>query len=280
MKIGISKYPFTSFDKSYEELRGYGFECIDYSISNTDTFIYQAEGEEFDGYIAREREHARKAGIEISQIHGPWRWPAKDGTPEERAERLAMMKKGVRITAGLGCENMVIHPIMPFGTHDKEIGKESETHELNLVFMRELVAFAKEYGVTVCIENMPMPAFSIGTPREILEFVKEINEDNFKICLDTGHVATYGKELSLADEVIALGDYLRVLHVHDSIAGKDLHLMPRFGILNWESFADALRVVGFCGSFSLETTPARSLPDDIKADIYKVLFKIAKDIIG
>ena len=57
---------------------------------------------------------------------------------------------------------------------------------------------------------------SIATPEKILEFVKEINDDHFKICLDTGHVSVFS-ELSIGNEIRKLGDYIRVLHIHDNM---------------------------------------------------------------
>lgn len=40
-------------------------------------------------------------------------------------------------------------------------------------------------------ENMPFKNFSLSKPCDILRFVKAIDDENFKICLDTGHVAVF-----------------------------------------------------------------------------------------
>ncbi len=129
-------------------------------------------------------------------------------------------------------------------------------------FFHTLLPVAKEYGVTICLENMPMLAFSIAKPSDILRLVEEINDDSFQICLDTGHVSVFA-ELSIGDEVRRLGDHIKVLHVHDNMLSRDLHLMPYFGKLNWSEFISELKDIGYKGVFSLETEPPASIPDHI-----------------
>ncbi len=57
----------------------------------------------------------------------------------------------------------------------------------------------------ICFENMLMREISLATPADILKFVKAINDDNFKICLDIGHVAVFN-DLVPGDEVRRLGN--------------------------------------------------------------------------
>lgn len=266
MKIGISVYGRRMYgEDNYRKMREHGFEATDYTpLANTDTEPYKVSEDELKAMMQKEKALADDAGIEITQTHGPWRWPPQDATDDDRAERLDKMKTCVRATSYLGCKYMVIHPIMPYHTDDKLKGKEKETFELNVVFMRELVAYAKDFGVTVCLENMPMRNFSIATVQEILDFVKYINEDNFKVCLDTGHSAvTSGGDVGQC--VRLLGDYLKVLHVHDNGGEKDEHLTPFTGIIDWKGFTQALKDIGFDGSVSIEielppkdTTPGRA----------------------
>lgn len=84
--------------------------------------------------LCAERDAAHRAGITISQIHGPWQWPPHDSTDEERAERLDKMKKSVIICSLLGCQYMVVHPIMPSSTLDDE-HFEMESIELRKIMV-------------------------------------------------------------------------------------------------------------------------------------------------
>jgi len=280
MKTGISvslqNKGFLNWgDDRYKKLKEFGFSCADFDMSNTSTVIYTADDEELKALMAKERQLAEDAGIEINQVHGPWRWPAQDTTPEDRAERMEKMKKSIYTTHLLGCENWIIHPIVPFGINEKGTELAQKTWDLNIEFMSELLKYAKEYDITICYENMPMPEFSLGSPEEILSFVKAMNDENFKICLDTGHVSVYQDKLKMGEEVRRLGKEIRTLHVHDNRVGFDLHLLPFTGDINWTEFAEAMKDIGFDGVISLETVPSIKFGDDIFEDMFRIYARIA-----
>ena len=279
MLIGISNYPFTDKWKSLKSLKMLGFDAIDYSIANTDSFLYNSSFDELRKYLSELKAELEETGLFVSQTHGPWMGTNNDNTEEKRTKTLGDMKRCILITELLDCKYMVIHPLMPFGTKDKKIARVHETRDINLNFMRTLIEFAKEHNVTLCLENMPMPEFSLGSPAEIFDLVREINDEHFKICLDVGHVATY-EDLNLGDSVRLLGNYIKVLHVHDSIKGLDLHTVPYLGKTDWVDFAKALNDVDYDGVFSLEISPPTSLSVDARGEFFKLLNKISREIVN
>lgn len=277
MKIGITELDYRQYGNDrFRLIREHGYEAIDYNMAETLDRLYTVDEQEFERILLEDKKLAAEAGLEISQVHGPWRWPPRDNTEEDRAERMEKMKKSIRGTALLGCRYWVIHVIMPFSHEDE--GHETETHDMNLSFMRELLSVAKEYDITICLENMPMPRLSLGSPKATLDFVKEISDDHFKMCLDLGHQTLF-PEQSAADFVREHAEYIRVFHIHDSNGKIDLHLMPYYGITDWKDFGKALREVGFSGSFSLETAPPKKLPPEQFEKMSKLLFEIAKSVI-
>ncbi len=281
MKLGIygSAYCQRYGDERYIKMKSHGYDCTDYGLADTDNGpAYLLVEDEAKALVTQEAELAAKAGIEISQIHGPWRWPPLDVTPEGRVIRLEQMKRSVRLASYIGVKNWVVHPIMPFGIDDKGTDNEKATHDLNIEFMSSLLEEAKKYGVIICLENMPMPKFSIGTPEEILDFVKEMNDESFRICLDTGHVNVYDGKLNIGDEVRRLGSYIKCLHVHDNKYNRDMHLMPYFGTIDWEGFVKGLRDIKYQGVFSLETNPPTELPGELFEQQSAVLNGIAKQL--
>lgn len=279
MKIGItaSAYSKFPFEERYKIMKSHGFSCADFSMADTLSDLYNVSETEFEKNLLHEKELSEEAGIEISQVHGPWRWPPQDTTEAERAERIEKMKKSIRGTAVLGCKNWVIHPIMPFGIEDIGTDNAVKTWDMNLTFMSELLVTAKEYGIIINLENMPMTRFSLATPSDILRFVREINDNSFKICLDTGHVSVF-PELSPANAVRELGSEIHTLHVHDNRGRTDEHLMPYSGIINWEDFGRALNDIGFDGAFSFETSPSSRLPLPIFAEMCRLYCQLGKTI--
>ena len=283
MKIGISFSPYGRAygrygKEKFLKVKQHGYDAVDYNIANTDSELYSVNEDQLKRIINAEKCAAHSAGIQIFQVHGPWRWPPQDSTVKEREERLDKMKKSVVITSLLGCDNLVIHPIMPYGIEDLKYGKQQEAWDLNVEFFKSLIAFAKQYSVTVCLENMPMPYFSIATPEKILEFVKEINDDYFKICLDTGHVSIF-PELSIGNEIRKLGNYIKVLHIHDNMGDRDSHLYPTKGIIDWHNFVNALDEIGYDGVLSLETLPSGNLEDDAFEQESIYLCKMFKELV-
>ena len=283
MKIGIAYNPtkggFLRYGEDvYKKIKSFGYDAIDLSLAETESPIYAKNDAAFEQWALRQKALIAEAGLVLSQIHGPWRWPPQDATPEDRQERMEKMKRSLWATRLLGCKHWVVHPIMPCGTHDLETDEGQKTWDLNMEFMPELLAYAKEQDVIICLENMPMTAFSIATPSDIMRVVQEMNDPHFQVCLDTGHVAVFS-ELTVGDSARMLGEHLKVMHVHDNLGNRDAHLWPTKGVIDWADFAAALKEIGFNGTFSLETLPSAELNDsDFEAACIE-LYRIAEGII-
>lgn len=264
--IGISFSPYGHTygrygAEKFANLKEQGYDAADYNLANTDTAVYGMDERQLKAAMEAERDAAGRAGVTISQIHGPWRWPPRDGTAEERAERMEKMKKAVDIAALLGCRHVVVHPIMPYGEEDLQAGKARETWEENVTFFTALAEYAATCDVTVCVENMPMRRFSLATPQRLLDFVQAVGHDHLKICLDTGHVAVF-PDLRVGEEVRRLGDCVRVLHIHDNDGESDAHAYPSEGVIDWADFFAALGEIGYDGVLSLETAPSGGYDDE------------------
>lgn len=280
MKIGIDE-SYTSrygFRAGLERMKSQGYECLDFQhFVNTETPLFQASDSEFEREVESYRKMAEETGIEIFQSHGPWRWPPRDFSPEDRAERFEKMSKSIYGTALLGCKYFIIHPIMPFG--DNQDPDPTALWDMNLEFMGRLEQVARRNQVVICYENMPMKALSNSKPDAILRFAKEIDSPYFKVCLDTGHCAVFGE--SPAEAVRLIGkDYLATLHIHDNNGHGDLHWIPYTGVIDWEDFAKALREIGYEGCASLETGVPGRIPDCARESFELGLFAMIRHIAG
>ena len=288
MKVGIGAGAYARYgiSEGARKAREHGYECFDFGrFVNTETEFFKLHEAEFKAELIRYKELVEAEGITIWQVHSPWRHPAQDFTPEERAERLDSFLKSVRGASYLGATHFVLHALMPFGTNSPE--NPEEMKNINAEFMRRLYEEAKEYGVKhICIENLPFPALPINHTYQCLEFAKRMNEetnsDVFKVCLDTGHANFCGEKP--ADSVRLIGkEYLGALHVHDNDGKGDQHTRPGFGNLDWEDFSDALGEIGFEGCVNFETAVPASIPDGEERDreeiaLARIGLKIAKRI--
>ena len=267
-------------ENRYKKLKEMGYDYLDFNMCNTDTAYYTGTQEERDAAILAEKELIDEADLVVHQVHGPFRWPICDGTEAERAERMEKMKWSLRNTYLLECEYWVIHPIMPFDWQERitNPGCEQQTWDINLAFFKELLVTAKEYGITICLENMPMPDFSIGSAEEILRFVQEMNDENFKVCFDTGHAAVYENQ-NVGDAIRLLGDEIRVLHVNDNDGKGDRHWLPYEGVVDWEDVTKALKDINYQGVFNYEATPSADFADADYERMCLTMIKMAKTII-
>ena len=284
MKIGVCYNMFNPIftcygDDKFKKIKEFGFDTIDFGMTATNTDLYLLPKEEADKLLIKEKELIAQAGMSFSQVHGPWCWPPPETEKGGKEKRMEEMKRSLYNTSVLGVQYTVIHPIMPYFTEEKGTELEQKTWEENIAFFKELAEYAREVGVTICIENMPMPDFSIATPKDIVKLVKEINSENVKICLDTGHVGTY-PDMSIKDAILCFGKDLKVLHVHDNLVGPDIHLMPYWGRLDWKEFIEGLKKIEFSGSVSCELIAPGKLPLEMREDYYRLVAKIAKHIVA
>ncbi len=279
MKIGNTQYKMARWGESrYQKMREMGFEAVDFSNDITERLANCTDSEaEFLCAVRKEKKLIDEAGLEIYQMHGPWRWPPRDNTPEDKADRMSRMKASIEGCAILGCQNWVIHNIMPFGHEDLLLNKAAETWEMNLEFFTELAGTAHKHGITICIENMPMPQFSIGAPADTVRFIKAMNDDCFKMCYDVGHAAVI-PGVDPVKTVYEIRDVLRTVHIHDNLGKVDQHFIPFFGVVDWEGIGKALRDINFRGTFSLEVEAPERLPDPYFEEMFKLIYRIADRI--
>ena len=179
-------------------------------------------------------------------------------------------KKAIVATNALDCEYLVIHPLMHDYDHDDNPAK---TFQENVRLFKELCEFAKPYGVTICIENMPFRNLEISSVEGLMKIVDEVNCENFGICLDTGHSNVLSHDLG--DDVRYCGSKLKCLHIHDN-RFDDEHLWPYMGWANWDSFRQGIKDIGYNGVFSLECSANTKLPPDLLEYMRIGLIKITE----
>ncbi len=277
MKIGINSgsFSYLPLDKMYLRIRELGYDAVDQDLANTKAPYYQ-NAAAMEEHCKTVRTAAESAGLEISQVHGPW--PTDDTTAENRAETLENMCLAVYGCHCLGSQYLIIHPQMPYGW-----GREEDADfalSLTVELMKALMPDCEQYGVTLCLENMPMTAHRISTMDRIAEAVALVDHPNAGICLDTGHVNVFGHDLG--DAVRTAGKFLRTLHVHDNDGKADRHQLPYLGTANWDSFTAALTETGFDGVMSLETAGAVSgrMPETVRNAAEILTVTVAKELAG
>ena len=280
MKIGISANYILNgnVEAGAEAMRQYGYKYCDYRhFMRQENVVYTMTDEELECKLVSDRDILLSKGIKVNQVHGLWQWEPNDFLAEDREMKFVKMVKGIKGSATLGAEYFVLHPFMPFGGGVQQ--DPAVVYEVNREMFTRLADVGKEYGVVICLENMPFPKFPLSSVKAVTDFVKDMDHPYLKVCLDTGHALICAEEPADAARYVGK-DLLATLHVHDNFGVKDEHLLPGKGAIKWQAFADALAEIGFDGVFSFETGIWGYLEPDERLKQERALYQFAEDLVG
>lgn len=112
--------------------------------------------------------------------------------------------------------------------------------------MQILAPIAAQYGINMGMEVLNrFENHILNTAEEGVAFVKEVNEDNVKVMLDTFHMNI--EETSISDAIRTAGSLLGHFHT-----GECNRKVPGKGRTPWREIGEALRDVGYDGTVVME----------------------------
>lgn len=277
LKIGIRSdayFGFENLDEGMRLMKEHGYDGFDYQglASVPKSPLYKMSDGEMKAYLTKVRDCAQKHGLVIHQLHGAL--PCVDFSTEEGCQtQIKHIKTSILGASYLGCPNVVVHPFMPYLDKGNLIAEEEIA--LNIRLFKQLAPFAREHGVTVCIENVAVPKeVALSYIENVKRVLDEVNDEYIKACLDTGHFEAVGTDICGA--ICLLDKYLAALHVHDSAFGQDRHNLPYQGLVDWEGFTRGLKAIGFGGVISLETQIYAETPQPMREQMERALAGIAR----
>ena len=284
--------------EGFERMRRAGFTCCDFSLNgylnNTDIYkqnlnhFFDQDIKMLLDYFRPHKEAAAKAGIRVNQMHMPYPNYVPNGTKELNAYlRNVVAPKSMKVCAFFECPYIVIHGFKLarfLGSEDAE-WKKTEN------FIDSIAPMAKEYGITICIENlyesfsgrlMEGPCCDACKAAERIDRMNErYGAEVLGFCFDTGHANLVG--LDMEQFITTLGHRLKVLHIHDNDGIGDLHQIPftftktreNQSSTDWDGFMRGLKAIEFGGVLSFETAPVlTSFPDEMKEGVLSFIAKI------
>lgn len=239
-----------------------GFEAVDVNFCGV---IYEGLSHEpiLDGdwkaNVRRLKERIDANHLTVSQTHLPFYHyePATDPL----SFRDQMTYRAIEASAMIGAPYAVIHP------QRGEDGNvlTDETVEI----LKPFCQAAAEKGVVLALENM----LTTG-PEELAQMADRLG---CVVCWDVGH-GNYGG-FDQGECLRALGSRIKVLHLHDNYGLKDNHNPPYFGTINWGAFTEALKEIGYEGTFNYEVSAGR-IPEGLRMEHARYLVKAAKLLLG
>ena len=130
--------------------------------------------------------------------------------------------------------------------------------------LSELTKVAMNSGVTIGVENKQKSEDRelVLYPDEHLEVVEAFRDQGVRAVLDIGHAHTANGEL--ANYTHLLNDLIIELHLHDNNGISDDHLPLGAGSIDFESFFEAVRSIGFAGPAILELKSRSDLESSVR----------------
>jgi len=237
-------------ERAVESLAKAGFDAWDFSMFSMCNYDWKHNdilenshplaGADYLKFARKLKKIGLDNGIVCNQSHAPF--------PSRCKAIRDFYKRAIECTAEAGGKICVIHP-----DNDK-------SPEENAQMYFEILPFAKEHGVKIATENMwnwdneknHSSFAACATPESFNAHLKAVNDDFFVACLDIGHAEMKGSDTNAVEMILALGDKLQALHIHDNDQLHDSHQIPFSMNIDFNAIAKALKQIQYQGYFTLE----------------------------
>lgn len=228
--------------------------------------------------IAEVVESAAQSGMHIEQSHAPYNRYTK--LPLDVYSEY--IRRAVIGASRMGCRQIVIH------ADDYEAPSEGYSAQKALIQMYDFWApfaeLAISHGVDLAIETVfedrpkqPLSRFS-SRANELISMIDRFADPHVVCCWDSGHAhLAFGAKMN--DVMRALGSRITCTHIHDNYYGKDLHLMPFAGEIDWAAQMRTLREIGYRGVLTYEFVYGR-YPEHLLADFLRQAYRTGEYLIG
>lgn len=235
--------------KAVELVAKAGFDCWDFSMfsmcrvngemipQNSD---HPLSGTQYLRFARELKQIGLDNGITCNQSHAPF--------PVISKEIRSYCYRAIECTAEAGGKICVIHPW------------NNWSPEENAQMYHSMLPFAKACGVKIATENMwnwdqktdqALPA-ACSDEQSFLANLQAVNDESFVACLDIGHAEMRGLHTTAEKMILALGDKLQALHLHDNDRHYDSHQLPFTMDIDFETVVRALKKIGYKGDLTLE----------------------------
>jgi len=312
MRLATTTADFRSFYGNdhitlIRQLYDAGFRYIDLSLSRVDREDPLLVREDWRKEAGRLKSFVESMGMAFVQAHSPC-WASYDDSLRARTAlgaikdydlNLKWQIRAIQVCKELGIPNIVVHPLI-----SEHTGKDA-FYELNRKFYRELIPVMEETGVNVLTENAAgedlqskediRDKFMATTGAQLKELVKYVDHPQFHVCWDIAHRSQDG--CNQYEDLMALGEDLYGLHVGDNRGPKHghTHIIPFFGVVNFDDIMHGLIDCGYKGDFTYEVCgtipPAEArrkfdeddrlsrCPLELEKDLERYKYKVGKYIL-
>lgn len=236
LKIGMINAEGSLTDK-FKLAKKAGFEGVELSVPGVDAETAKAA--------------SKASGLIIDGTVGNYHWGERHSDPSEtvRATALGKLKQGLRDTAALGADTMLLVP-----AHGKD-GTDAEVYERAVAAIREAIPVAEETKVSILIENVwndflyDHEGDSNQSADKLAAFIDDLDSPWVGVQYDIGNHWKYGDP---AAWIRTLGSRIKKLDIKGFSREDNKFTKITEGDIDWPSVKQALRDIKFTGWLAAE----------------------------
>ena len=160
------------------------------------------------------------------------------------------IRRSIEVCHFLKIPRIVIHACIDHGFDEETF------YRYNKMFYEEFLDLAEKYHIMILTENWDNDASLFSTGEGMRKFLDYMNHPLLCACWDTAHgnIAKRAREIGQYNNIIALGDRLKGMHISDNFGDVHHHSWPFAGIINFDEIMQGLLDVKYDGYFNFEAS--------------------------
>ena len=284
MKLGINLvYVVPSGQGNYRTHEEAARLCREAGFDSIDCHINFTEKPDYLNIARNMRRQYDAAGVKVHQIHLPlFRFRKnEDGVALFRENA----PKAMECADILGAQFAVAH-VDEYRISSPDDWNFDRILNITADYFSPVVDCGVKYGITPVIENIYEDHLNVpencrsrfSAETEDLIALADLLNGKVGICWDFGHgQVAYGA--NMPEELRKVGKRLMTTHVHDNHSGRDMHLPPFFGSIDWKQIMAYLKELQYDGPFSFELLRA-AFPDCAVRQTLNYLHSIGETLLS
>ena len=230
-----------------------GYRVLDmncHDMSNPGMPLAQDNWEAWAHHVA---DLAAELGIEFSQSHAHF-YHFLHPDLQNLAWHEELLRRSIDCSAILGVRWMTVHAATEAQTKGFSHARSKRG---NLEYFPPFFERALKKGVGIVLENMfdpnPLQRTYTASPEDLLDLVDAFHDARIGVCWDFGHANLVGIDQNMS--LLQVGSRLKSTHVSDNHGTSDEHLLPFYGLMDWQPLMNTLKQIGYAGDLTFEITP-------------------------
>ncbi len=259
MKLVTSTGDFAHYVPSVADeianFKGSKFRYINLEQPASEPAFFSENDDDYKRLANEWGEAAASAGVKFAVSHAPCiNDPVFEAFGNRENEKylanIRALRRSVEICRILGIERIVVH------SNCHESFSRDDLYRYNTMFYGDILKTAEKCGVTIMTENWDHHKYLFSTGEDIRNFVDHMDHPLLGVCWDTAHgnIDPMAREIGQYENILAIGDKLKGLHISDNFGDCHHHTWPFAGIINFDSIMQGLMDVNYDGYFTFEAS--------------------------